>query len=464
MRPTRYENDSMGDVEIPEAALYGAQTQRAVWNFPVSGLRFQQQFIAALALIKLAAAKTNLELGILSTRKAEAIMQASEEVLRGDLSKHFVTDIFQTGSGTSVNMNANEVIANRAAILLGGRCGDHSLIHPNDDVNLGQSSNDVIPSAIHIAGYELIRHRLIPVLKDLENELQIKKEEFALVVKAARAHLRDAVPMTLGQEFGGYAEQITKSIERLEKAVLSLRELAIGGTAVGTGLNCPEGFPKRVIASINLRLGSGFIEAVDHFEAQSARDGVLEVSGQLRTLACSLLKIANDLRWLSSGPRCGLGEISLPALQPGSSIMPVKENPVICESVMMVCAQVIGNDACVLTSCQQGNLQLNAMLPVLAYNFIQAIEILSNVSLLFHTKCISGIRVNPDRCLDYAQKTLAAGTSLVPIIGYDLTAQVLKKALHEDKSIEAIVREMGLKIPAETLDLLEMSQIRKVEK
>lgn len=440
----RKEKDSMGEMEVPDTALYGASTQRAVLNFQVSNLRFSNRFIAAVGIIKLAAARANASLGLLDEKKAGLISQACEEVISGALSEHFVVDVFQTGSGTSTNMNANEVIANRVTELLGGARGDKSLVHPNDHVNMSQSSNDVIPTAIHLAANEAVEEVLKPALVRLRDALEAKSREFAGVIKAGRTHLQDATPITLGQEFSGYAAQISQGIARITRAQTSLVELALGGTAVGTGLNTHPEFPRRAIAEINRKTGRTYREADNHFEAQGARDAAVEMSGQLKTLACSLMKIANDIRWLAAGPRCSLGELALPEIQPGSSIMPAKVNPVICESVMMVAAHVMGNDTCICVAGQHGNFELNVMLPVIAHNLLESIELLGNVSNTFVTKCIDGIRANEAKCREYAEKSLATCTSLAPKIGYDKAAEIAKRAYKEDKTVREVARETGV--------------------
>ena len=440
---TRKEKDSMGEMDVPATALYGATTQRAVLNFPVSKRRFTSNFISALGLIKLAAAKVNNQLGLLPEDKLEAIEKAAIEVIENKWDDHFVLDIFQTGSGTSTNMNANEVIANRAIEILGGKRGERGLVHPNDHVNMSQSSNDVIPTAIHIACVLASRDILIPALKNLHNALSAKAEEFKSVIKSGRTHLMDATPVMLGQEFGGYAAQIKLGIDRVESALKRVRELALGGTAVGTGINTPPEFTQRVISFINNYASSkegsaDFIEAANHFEAQGAQDAIVELSGQLKTIACSLMKIANDIRWLGSGPRNGLFEIMLPEIQPGSSIMPAKVNPVICESVMMVAAQVMGNDTAITIAGQHGNFELNVMLPVMASNILESIELTASVSNNFVNKCISGIKANVERCRSGAEKSLSTCTSLAPKIGYDKAASIAKTALAEDKTVREI--------------------------
>ncbi len=389
----RVESDSMGEMHVPAGAYYGASTQRAVENFPISKLRFGRRFIWGLGLIKWAAAKANKEMGRYDGEKADAVMQACDEVMKGTLDDQFVVDIFQTGSGTSTNMNANEVIANRATEILGGELGS-KLVHPNDHVNNGQSSNDVIPTAIHLAGAGAVREDLLPALGTLAASLEAKADEFKDVVKTGRTHLMDATPVTLGQEFSGYATQVRKGIERMEKVLPELEELALGGTAVGTGLNAPEGLVPKMIQHIADRSGYPFREADNHFEAQAAKDAVVSASGALKTVAASLFKIANDFRWLSSGPRTAIGEIQLPALQPGSSIMPGKINPVIPEAVMMVAGQVIGNDVSVTWGGANGNFELNVMMPLMSYNLIESIDLLANASTVLAQKCVDGIEAN----------------------------------------------------------------------
>src|SRR6266498_310005 len=391
----RIEHDSMGEVRVPAAANWRAQTQRAVENFPVSGLRLERAHIEALARIKAAAAKVNAELDVLDKDLAEAIQEAADEVTRGDWDDHFPIDIFQTGSGTSSNMNANEVIATLASEKLGRP------VHPNDHVNASQSSNDVFPSSIHIAATTAVIRDLIPALRHLEEELARKATEFADVVKSGRTHLMDATPVTLGQEFRGYAAQVRLGVERLEASLPRLAELPLGGTAVGTGINMPRGFAQRVIAEMAQATALPLTEARDHFEAQGARDGLVEISGQLRAIAVSLNKISNDIRWMGSGPRTGLTEIFLPDLQPGSSIMPGKVNPVIPEALCMVCAQVIGNDVAIAFGGSAGNFELNVMLPMLARNVLESIRLLSNISRLFADRCIAGITANVERCREY---------------------------------------------------------------
>jgi fumarate hydratase class II len=461
MTKTRVERDSMGEMEVPDDALYGATTQRAILNFPISKLRFSKRFIGAIGLVKYCAAKANYELGLLPKELAEPVMRAAKEVEQGLLMTHFPLDIFQTGSGTSTNMNANEVIANRAVELLGAKRGDKELIHPNDHVNMSQSSNDVIPTALHIATYLALQEELLPALALLHESLHTKAVQFSELLKAGRTHLQDATPITLGQEFSGYAAQIQYGIERIRRSQISLAELALGGTAVGTGLNAHPEFAKRAITELTRRSGAPFVEARNHFEAQGARDAAVELSGQLRTIACSLMKIANDIRWLASGPRCGLGEIELPPTQPGSSIMPAKVNPVICESVMMVAAHVIGNDSCITVAGQHGNFELNVMLPVIAHSLLESIELLGSTAHNFSARCVAGIEANKQRCLEFAEKSLATCASLAPRVGYDMAAQIAKRALAEDKTVRQVAREMGVLSDAElakALDLMAMTK------
>jgi len=439
----RIERDSLGEMKVPASALYGAQTQRAVENFPVSGLRFPRRFIGALGAIKMTAAQVNMGLKLLDERLGKAVEQAAREVMESELDDQFVLDIYQTGSGTSTNMNANEVIANRAIQILGGAIGSKD-VHPNDHVNQGQSSNDVIPTASHVAACAAITDDLLPALKKLQKALDAKAKEYADVVKTGRTHLQDATPVTLGQEFSGYASQIEHGIRRVENTLAHLRELAIGGTAVGTGLNAHPEFAGRVCKGLSKLYDQKFVEAPNHFEAQAARDALVEASGALRTLAVSMSKIANDIRWLATGPRTGLGEISIPATQPGSSIMPGKVNPVIPESVRQVCAQVMGNDTAIMVSGNADNFELAVMIPVMTYNLLQSIEILANVSHIFVDRCISGIEANREKCRAYAERSPALATALAPIIGYDKAAEIAKRALVKDMTIRDLVIAEGL--------------------
>jgi fumarate hydratase class II len=453
---TRIARDSMGTMKIPADKLYGASTQRAVLNFPVSGRRFDRAFLFALGQIKFSAAKVNLKLKLLKAREASAIIEAARQVRDGRYDDHMVVDIFQTGSGTSTNMNANEVIASLANQRL-----RHTkpLIHPNDHVNKGQSSNDVIPSVIHIATLLQIKQRLIPELAKLGKSLSSKARMFRPIHKIGRTHLQDATPVTLGQEFGGYAAQIRKSIERLERCYPNLRELAIGGTAVGTGINTHPRFAREVCRDLNAAFKEKFREAGNHFEAQSAKDTCVEVSGLLKTLAVALIKIANDIRWLSCGPRAGLNEISLPAVQPGSSIMPGKVNPVIAEAVLQVAGEVIGNDAAVTFGGQGGNFELNVMMPLIAYNLLESIRLLANVVALFRAKCVDGIRANRKACESAIEKSLMLSTPLVPVLGYDLAAEIAKEAYQKDKTIREIVRERKLLSDRDLAKILDVKNM-----
>jgi fumarate hydratase, class II len=450
MAEYRTERDSMGEMEVPAAAYYGAQTQRAVLNFPVSDLRFPRPFIRALGLIKKAAAETNLELDRLDEVIAGAIIQAADEVIEGTLDDQFVVDIFQTGSGTSTNMNTNEVIANRATEIHGGKIGSKE-IHPNDHVNSGQSSNDVIPTAIHVSALEEVHNRLVPALLRLRSSLTTKAQAFDDVVKIGRTHLQDAVPIRLGQEFSGYAAMIDHALNRTSVIQVELSELAIGGTAVGTGLNCPPGFAERVVAKLSDWTGVSFREAENRFEALSARDAAVTTSGILRTIAVSLMKLSNDLRWLGSGPRCGLGEILLPPTQPGSSIMPGKVNPVIAESVTMVAAQVIGNDVTIAVGGQAGNFELNVMMPVIAYNLLQSISLLSNACTVLAEKCVDGLEADRERARQMVEKSLAMVTALAPKIGYDRAAEIAKEAYKTGRTIREVCREKQV-LPEDELD------------
>jgi fumarate hydratase class II len=453
MNPISYrdEKDTMGVVRVPESAYYGAQTQRAVENFPIGGLRMPRELIHALALIKAGAAEVNRRLGLLDSKLSEAIATSAREVLEGKLDDQFVVGVFQTGSGTSTNMNVNEVIASRANEILTGQKGGKSPVHPNDHVNLGQSSNDAIPSAIHIAALGAIRNQLIPALRRLHEVLLDKADEFRDVRKIGRTHLQDAVPMTLGQEFSGYARQVELGIERLAALEPRLAELALGGTAVGTGVNAHPEFAAETIAWISRETGIDFRKARNHFEAQAGRDAAVEASGALKTVAVSLTKIANDIRWLGSGPRCGLGEITLPSLQPGSSIMPGKVNPVIPEAVLQAAVQVIGNDAAITLGGQAGNFELNVMMPVIAYNLLQSIGLLSEASQVFAERCVAGISANREACAAFIERSLALATGLVPRIGYDRAAAVAKKAYESGKTIREVLME-GAILPNEEIN------------
>jgi len=429
----REERDSMGVMAVPESALYGAQTARALANFPVSGFRFRREFIQALGEIKRAAAVVNHRLDAL---QRQAIIAACDEVIAGTLDDHFVLDIFQTGSGTSTNMNANEVIAHRAQQLF-----PQATVHPNDHVNMGQSSNDVIPTAIHLAAAGVLVGQLLPALEHLLQTLQAKSEQFADVIKIGRTHLMDATPITLGQELSGWARQVELGCDRLRSVLPRLCELAQGGTAVGTGLNTHAGFGAAMAAELSARYTIDFVEAVNHFEAQAAQDAAVELSGQLRVLAVSLMKIANDVRLLNAGPRCGLGELQVPAVQPGSSIMPGKVNPVMAESLAMVCAQVMGNDVTIGIAGGSGLLDLNVMLPAIAHNLLESEILLANSCRLFADRCLAGMEADRARCADQIAWSMAMVTALAPVIGYDVASALAKQALVEKKTVRQLCSE-----------------------
>jgi fumarate hydratase class II len=439
MTDYRIEKDSLGEVKVPVAALYGAQTQRAVLNFPVSSVRFPRVFIRSLGLIKAVAAEVNAGRGLLDANIARVVHLAALEVADGKWDDHFPLDIFQTGSATSTNMNANEVIANRATQLLGPSAKP---VHPNNDVNMGQSSNDVIPAAIHVSAYIQTHEVLIPALKHLHTTLKKREDEFSSLVKTGRTHLMDAMPVRLGQEISGWAFQVEQSIERIESTLPRLAKLAIGGTAVGTGVNAPKDFGRIVAERLANRTKLPFVETDNHFAAQATMDTAVELSGQLKASASSFMKMANDLRWMNSGPIAGLGEISLPSLQPGSSIMPGKVNPVMCEMMMMVCAQVTGNDTAITIGNQQGNFELNVMLPVIAHNLLQSITLLGNASRLLADKAIAGFTVNRERITALVDKNPILVTALNPVIGYDKAAQIAKKAYAEGRSLKDVAAEM----------------------
>ncbi|MEM8600474.1 MAG: class II fumarate hydratase [Bacteroidota bacterium] len=441
----RIETDSLGDVRVPADALYAAQTQRAKDNFPISSLRFGRRFIEALGLIKGAAAKANKQLGLVEDARADAIADAAEQVRSGALDDQFVLDIFQTGSGTSTNMNTNEVIATVATQALG------DTVHPNDHVNYGQSSNDVIPTAMHIAARVAIERELIPALDRFQASLEAKADEFDDVVKSGRTHLMDATPVRLGQEFGGYASQIAHAIRRLRHASDDLAELALGGTATGTGINRPAEFPAHAIGFISEATGLHFREAENHFEAQAAKDAYVFAAGALNTLAAAVLKIVNDIRHLSSGPTSGLSEIQLPAIQPGSSIMPGKVNPVMSEALMMVAARVMGNTVTITVGGQHGNFELNVMMPVMAHAMLESIEILTNGLDAFRTNCLDGIQANRTRAQELLEKNPSIATALNATIGYDQASKVAKKAAAEGRSVRDVLLEMDL-VPAADLD------------
>jgi fumarate hydratase class II len=449
----RIENDSLGEVPVPSDAYYGAQTQRAVDNFPISGITFNRGFICALGLIKRASASANMDLGLLDAERGAAIVAAAQEVMDGKLDAHFPIDIFQTGSGTSSNMNANEVISNRAIELMGGTIGSKDPVHPNDHVNMGQSSNDVIPTAIHIAGACAIHNDLIPALDHLHGALASKADAWDHIIKSGRTHLMDATPVRLGQEFGGYAAQVKHGIRRAQGARDALLELALGGTATGTGINRPMAFPKMAIERIAAESGLPFVEAANHFEAQGARDGVVEASGQFKTIAASFMKIANDIRWLGSGPRTGFYEIALPSVQPGSSIMPGKVNPVMCEMLTMVSAQVMGNDVAINIGGQGGNFELNVYLPVMAHNLLQSATILANGAVAFTDRCIVGIEANEEICVQSVERNLAICTSLAPAIGYDKAAAISKEAFKTNQTVREVAIEWDV-LPSDEIDRL----------
>jgi len=447
----RIETDSLGVVNVPKTAYYGAQTQRAYENFPISGYRMPREFIRALGIIKRSAGEANMRLGLLDKEIGNALVKAASEVIEGNFDHDFILDVYQTGSGTSTNMNANEIIANRAIEILGGKIGSKIPVHPNDHVNKGQSSNDVIPSAIHIAALEMIERYLLPALQNLQEALSNKVQEFDDVVKIGRTHLQDAVPMRLGQEFSGYASQIEHGIQRITNTKTNLHELAIGGTAIGTGLNTHKEFPELAIQKISYYTGIIFRSAKNRFEALASRDAIVEVSGQLKTVAVSLMKIANDLRWLSSGSRCGIGEITLPALQPGSSIMPGKINPVIPESVMTICATVIGNDTTITIGGQHGNFELNVMMPMMAYHLLESIRLLTNSVENLVFRCINGIVANKERAKSLIENSLAMVTALTPKIGYDAAAKIAKQAFEEGKTVRQIAIEQKV-LPEDELN------------
>ena len=453
MSDTRIEKDSLGEIEVPAGAFYGAQTERARRNFPVSGLRMPRRFVRAMAMIKAEAAAMNAELGHLEPRLAKAIQAAAEDVLAGRYDEHFPLDVFQTGSATSSNMNVNEVLSNRAIELLGGVIGSKAPVHPNDHVNAGQSSNDTVPTAIHVAAYGAVEEELRPALRELAAALEQQSRALDDVVKIGRTHLQDAVPVRLGQEFSGYTQQVRYAEARLDAVLPRLAELALGGTAVGTGLNAPAGLSDGVIARLAKRTGYPFVGARNKFEALAAKDAAVELSGALKTIAVSLTKIANDIRWLSSGPRCGIGEIVIPSLQPGSSIMPGKVNPVIPESVLMVCAQVVGNDAAITWGGAAGNFELNVMMPMIAHNLLQSIEILASAARMFRERCIEGIDADRARASEMVERSLAMVTSLVPRIGYDQAAAIAKDAYAQGRTVRELCLERGV-LPKDELERL----------
>ncbi|WP_018134931.1 class II fumarate hydratase [Acaricomes phytoseiuli] len=438
----RIEHDTMGEVRVPANALYGAQTQRAVENFPISGATLERAHIEALARIKKAAALANAELGVLDAERAQAIAAAADQVIGGDYDGDFPVDVFQTGSGTSSNMNTNEVLAELANRTLAAE-GSETRVHPNDHVNASQSSNDVFPTSVHVAATSALLNTLVPSLGYLAESLERKAEEFATVVKSGRTHLMDATPVTLGQEFGGYAAQVRYGIERVESSLPRVAEVPLGGTAVGTGINTPAGFPQRVIQLLAQDTELPLTEARDHFEAQANRDGLIEASGQLRTIAYSLMKINNDLRWMGSGPNTGLAEIAIPDLQPGSSIMPGKVNPVICEASIMACAQVIGNDTTIALSSTNGAFELNVGIPVMAANLLQSIRLLSNISRVMADKMIDGLTANVDRARFLAEASPSVVTPLNKFIGYENAAKIAKKAVAEGLTVREATLALG---------------------
>jgi fumarate hydratase class II len=446
----RIERDSMGEVSVPDDAYYGASTQRAVDNFPISDLRFGRRFVWALGLIKGSAAKMNKSMGNVDAETADAIVAAAEELMDGAFDDQFVVDIFQTGSGTSTNMNANEVLANRATEILGGEFGS-KLVHPNDHVNAGQSSNDVIPTAMHVAAVASMEEALLPALRNLKTSLDAKAIEFDDVLKSGRTHLQDATPVRLGQEFAGYAAQIDKAVGRIEVVLPELRELALGGTAVGTGINAPAGFAAGTIEIMSRRSGYAFVEAENHFEAQAAKDAYVNASGVLKTVATSMFKIVNDLRWLSSGPRNGIGEITLPSLQPGSSIMPGKINPVIPEAVMMIASRVFGNDVTITWGGANGNFELNVMMPVMSHAMLESIELLAAGARVLKDMTVDGITANAERAAFLLDQNAIVATALVPHIGYDQVAVVIKKAFAEGRGVREVALELEV-LPEDELD------------
>jgi fumarate hydratase class II len=438
MAEYRVEKDTMGEMKVPAAALYGAQTQRAVENFPISGQPLPPEFIHALGYLKMTAAAVNLELGLLDALRAGAIEEAASEVAEGKWDAEFPIDVFQTGSGTSTNMNANEVIAHRANQLLKGEIK----VHPNDHVNLGQSSNDVIPTVLHLSAATAIHQALIPALEHLHAALANKARDFDGVIKSGRTHMMDATPIRLGQEFGGYASMVEHGIARLRLVLPDLCELALGGTAVGTGLNTHPEFARRVAARAATHAQLPFVEARNHFEAQGSQDGAVWASGAINTVAASLMKIANDVRLMNSGPRCGLAEIALPAVQPGSSIMPGKVNPVICEAMIQVCAQVTGNHVAITLGVQGGQLDLNTMLPLIARNLLESVRLLANASRVFADKAIAGLIANEETCRAYVEISPSMATALNPLIGYDQAAEIAKRSFKERRPVRELAREM----------------------
>ena len=439
----RKERDSLGEIDVPEDCYWGAQTQRSLINFAIGTEKMPISLIHAIAVIKLAAAKVNQELGLLDPQKAKAIISVCEEILKGDLDGQFPLVIWQTGSGTQTNMNVNEVIANRANVKLGGKKGSKTPVHPNDDVNQSQSSNDVFPSAMHIAAKLAICQNLLPNLQRFYRALEQKTQEFTKIIKVGRTHLMDAAPVSLGQEFSGYATQIKQGISAIENALISLSELALGGSAVGTGLNTHPKYAKQIAEVISQQTQVVFVSATNKFEALAANDAIVEMSGALKRLSCSLMKIANDIRWLGSGPRCGLAELILPENEPGSSIMPGKVNPTQCEAMTMVAVQVFGNDTTITFAGSQGNFELNVFKPVMIYNLLQSIQLLSDVVRNFQDKCLSGIKPNKARIAYYLENSLMLATALNPVIGYDRAAKVVSKAYQENISLKEAALQLG---------------------
>ncbi|OGS48277.1 MAG: aspartate ammonia-lyase [Euryarchaeota archaeon RBG_16_68_13] len=464
MAEYRVEKDFLGELKVPKDAYWGVQTQRAIENFPISGIRFGRRFIHALGLIKKASAETNVELGLLDSKLGKAIVKAADEVMDGTLDEQFPLDVFQTGSGTSTNMNANEVIANRANEILGVKLGEKGPVHPNDHVNMGQSSNDVIPTAIHVASLLAIDQDLLPALRELEETLLKKSKEFDPVVKAGRTHLMDATPIRLGQEFSGYVSQVDHGIRRVSAARGSLAELALGGTAVGTGINAHPDFPGRVVEKITSATPAKFRVAENHFEAQAAQDAIVEASGAVRTVAVSMMKIANDLRWMSSGPHTGLREINLPAVQPGSSIMPGKVNPVIPEAVMQVAATVIGNDVAIAVANSHSNLDLCTMMPMMYQRLQQNSDLLANAARVLARKCVDGITPNVEVMLRYAESSPAIATKLNTIIGYEKAAEIAKESGRTGKTVKQIVVEKGILSAEDAERVLDPKQLTEPSK
>jgi fumarate hydratase, class II len=447
----RIETDSMGEIKVPMDKYYGAQTARSLMNFKIGGEKFPSEFIRAIAIVKKAAAITNKELGVLNAEKADLIVEAADEVIAGKLNDHFPLVVWQTGSGTQTNMNVNEVISNRAIEIAGGEMGSKKPIHPNDDVNKAQSTNDVFPTSIHVAAVEEIHRRLIPMITKLRDSLDSKSKEFKNIIKIGRTHLMDATPLTLGQEFSGYTQQLTNGLERISDVLKRLYQIPLGGTAVGTGLNTHPDYAVKVAAKISEITGKSFKTAPNKFEAMAGKDSLVELSGVLKTLAASLIKIANDIRWLGSGPRCGIGEISLPENEPGSSIMPGKVNPTQCEAMTMLCAQVFGNDVTINFAGASGNFELNVFMPVIAFNVLQSIKLIADGCESFSEHCVVGIVVNETNVKKHLENSLMLVTALNPVIGYDNAAKVAKKAHKENKTLKEAALELGL-LTAEKFD------------